>query len=71
MAKLPYYIRNSGKSWSDQDIEKLEQFADEDMPTPVIGLKLGRTVNAVYNMASKEDISLMPPNPHHKKRKAT
>jgi hypothetical protein len=64
----PKYIRNTGKRWSDKDIKRLEKLAVEDTPTPVIGLKLGRTVAAVYSMASQQGISLMPPNPHHKKR---
>jgi len=68
MPKLPRYIRNTGKLWTDSDIKQLEKLAEQDTPTPVIGLKLGRTVNAVYSMASQEGISLMPPNPHHKKR---
>ena len=68
MTKLPKYIRNTGKSWTDKDLDQLETLAEQDTPTPVIGLKLGRTVAAVYSQASKQGISLMPPNPHHKKR---
>lgn len=68
MGKLPYYHRNSGKPWTDKDVEQLEKLADQDTPTPVIGLKMGRTVNSIYARASQEGISLMPPNPHHKKK---
>ncbi len=67
MPKLPKYIRNTGKPWSDMDIQQLEKLAREDTPTPVIGLKLGRTISSVYTRASKQGISLMPPNPHYKK----
>lgn len=66
--KLPRYIRNTGKPWTDKDVEQLRKLAKEDTPTPVIGVRLGRTVSAVYKKASEENISLMPPNPHHKKR---
>ena len=65
----PKYIRNSGTEWTTEDVRELKRLAKEDTPTPVIGLKLGRTPAAVYTRASEEGISLMPPNPHHKRRK--
>lgn len=67
MPKLPKYIRNTGKPWTDADIDRLETLAEQDTPTPVIGLKLGRTPAAIYTRASQEGISLQPPNPHHKR----
>jgi hypothetical protein len=71
MPKLPKYIRNKGNPWTDAEVKQLQKLASQDTPTPVIGLKLGRTVNSIYGKASLEGISLMPPNPHHKKKKAT
>jgi hypothetical protein len=68
MSELPYYHRNNGKLWTDKEIDRLEKLAEQDTPTPVIGLKLGRTVASVYSKASEEGISLMPPNPHHKRK---
>jgi hypothetical protein len=68
MAKPPKYIRNTGESWTSDDIKLLKTLAKQDTPTPVIGLKLGRTPAAVYTMASQEKISLLPPNPHHKRK---
>lgn len=68
MPKLPYYHRNTGMLWTERDDSTLRKLAAQDTPTPVIGVKLGRTVNAVYNRASQLDISLMPPNPHHKRK---
>jgi hypothetical protein len=68
MAKLPKYIRNTGKQWTTQDVQALRQLANQDTPTPVIGLKLGRTPAAIYTKASEEGISLMPPNPHHRRK---
>lgn len=56
------YNRNSGKRWTDADIARLEKLANEDTPTRVIGLKLGRTPEAVYTKASEEGISLKPTN---------
>ena len=65
----PKYIRNTGKPWTTGEVRELRKLAKGDTPTPVIGLKLGRTPAAIYTKASEENISLMPPNPHHKRRK--
>lgn len=56
------YDRNTGDPWSDDDVRKLRELADENTPTRVIGLKLGRTEDAVYSKASAEGISLKPVN---------
>ena len=66
---MSWSTRNSGKEWTAEDIRELRKLAKQDTPTPVIGFKLGRTPNAVYSIASQEGISLMPPNPHHKRRR--
>jgi hypothetical protein len=60
MPKPPKYIRNTGKPWNASDIETLKTLAQQDTPTPVIGIKLGRTPAAIYTMASQENISLLP-----------
>lgn len=54
--------RNSGKPWTSQEVKQLEKLADQNTPTRVIGLKLGRTEAAIYSKASAEDISLKPTN---------
>lgn len=54
--------RNSGKTWENQDIKQLKALVKENTPTRVIGLKLGRTENAVQAKASELDISLKPTN---------
>lgn len=59
---MPKSIRNSGKHWSPQEVKQLEKMADGNTPTRVIGLKLGRSENAVYSKASEEGISLSPTN---------
>ena len=59
MAKKP---ANHGKAWSNQEVKQLESLADKNTPTRVIGLKLGRTENAVQSKASEEHISLKPTN---------
>ena len=59
---MPKYTRNSGKQWSRSDVSQLRTLAKQNTPTRVIGLKLGRTVNAVRAKASQESISLKPTN---------
>lgn len=59
---MPKSTRNTGKPWTPQDVRELRQLARGNTPTRVIGLKLGRTADAVYQRASQEDISLRPTN---------
>jgi hypothetical protein len=54
--------RNSGKSWTSQEVKQLKQLAQQNTPTRVIGLKLGRTESAVYSKASQKGVSLSPTN---------
>lgn len=56
------YNRNSGTHWTAQEVRELERLADQNTPTRVIGLKLGRTEGAVRTKASEENISLKPTN---------
>lgn len=56
------YNRNSGKSWTSTEVSKLEKLAGQNTPTRVIGLKLGRTEDAVRTKASEEGVSLRPTN---------
>lgn len=59
MAKEP---KNHGKHWTPAEVRQLEQLADQNTPTRVIGLKIGRTEDAVYKKASEENIPLKPTN---------
>ena len=54
--------RNTGKSWTNSDVRQLRQLARENTPTRVMGLKLGRTPQAVRTRASQEGVSLKPTN---------
>lgn len=62
--------RNSGKNWTPTQERDLKQLARDNTPTRVIGLKLGRTENAVRNKASELDVSLKPVNqsPYNRKK---
>jgi hypothetical protein len=63
--------RNSGTSWSRTEKAQLRTLASQNTPTRVIGLKLGRTENAVRSKASELDISLKPTNqsPYNRRSK--
>lgn len=63
------YNRNSGKPWSPSDLSQLKDLASGNTPTRVIGLKLGRTPEAVSTKASGQGISLKPTNqaPYNRK----
>jgi hypothetical protein len=54
--------RNTGKAWSPSHVIELKTLARGNTPTRVIGLKLGRTEDAVRSKASAEGISLKPNN---------
>ncbi len=56
------YNRNSGKEWSKSDFSQLKDLAKKNTPTRVIGLKLGRTEDAVRSKASDKHVSLKPTN---------
>ncbi|WP_081930531.1 hypothetical protein [Lysobacter antibioticus] len=59
MAKKP---ANHGKSWTPAQEKQLKQLAKENTPTPVIGLKLGRTEHAIRGKAVNLSVSLKPTN---------
>jgi len=59
---MPKYIRNAGKAWTKPEVAELKELAKDNTPTRVIGLKLGRSEDAVRAKASEEKISLKPTN---------
>lgn len=59
MAKTP---ANHGKSWTANDNKQLKQLASGNTPTRLIGLKMGRTPEAVQSHASEVGVSLKPTN---------
>jgi hypothetical protein len=54
--------RNSGKTWTRSQNATLCQLARGNTPTRVIGLKMGRTPDAIYSHASDLGVSLKPTN---------
>jgi hypothetical protein len=71
--KEPYVAgpKNSGKSWSGQDEAELKRLASGNTPTRVIGLKLGRSEDAVRGKAQELNVSLKPTNqsPYNRRKK--
>lgn len=53
---------NTGKPWTDTQVKQLRQLAGQNTPTRVIGLKLGRTENAIRTKASEKGVSLKSRN---------
>lgn len=64
MAKkfVPKTERNLGKAWSEADVQQLRQLAKQNTPTPVMGLKLGRTPASIRSKARALRLSLKPVN---------
>lgn len=69
---MPKSTRNAGKSWTPTDVSQLRNLAKRNTPTRVIGLKLGRTEDAVRTKAADKSISLKPTNqsPYNRRKKA-
>ena len=67
MAKRP---PNTGKPWTPTQNIQLDKLAQQNTPTRVIGLKLGRSEGAIYSHAAERGISLKPTNqsPYSRKR---
>jgi hypothetical protein len=59
MAKQP---ANHRQPWTPAADKQLRDLARGNTPTRVIGLKMGRTPDAIYNHAAQKGISLDPPN---------
>ncbi len=59
MTKTP---PNHGKTWTKADVAALKDLAAGNTPTRVIGMKMGRTEEAVRSAAQRFDIPLNPPN---------
>lgn len=63
--------RNTGKPWKPSDVQLLKQLVRQNTPTRVIGVKLGRTEDAVRSKATDLGVSLKPTNqsPYGSKKK--
>jgi hypothetical protein len=68
VAKTP---PNHGKDWTPVDNTQLTQLIRQDTPTRVMGLKLGRTPEAVQQHANEVGLSTKPTNqsPYNRAKK--
>jgi hypothetical protein len=60
--KTPKSRRNAGQPWTPAQERELRTLARGNTPTGVIGLKLGRTQDAVRSKASELGVTLKPTN---------
>lgn len=69
VAKKPV---NHRKPWSARDEGRLAELARENTPTRLIGMKLGRTENAIRAKAEELGVSLKPTNqsPYNRRKRA-
>jgi hypothetical protein len=67
---MPKKPKNHGRPWSPSDNAELRRLAQQNTPTRLIGLKLGRTESSIYSHASEEGIPLKPTNqsPYNRQR---
>lgn len=63
--------KNQNKAWTKEDVLNLKDLAKHITPTGVIGIKLGRTEDAIRNKAAETQTSLKPVNqsPYNRKKK--
>ncbi|TSC59803.1 MAG: hypothetical protein Greene041662_374 [Candidatus Peregrinibacteria bacterium Greene0416_62] len=59
---MPKSTRNAGKHWTPTAEKQLSKLASGNTPTRVIGLKLGRSEDAIYSKAAELGVSLDPTN---------
>ncbi|OGK30112.1 hypothetical protein A3I56_00420 [Candidatus Roizmanbacteria bacterium RIFCSPLOWO2_02_FULL_43_10] len=62
---------NQGKAWTPAHVRTLRNLVQGNTPTRVMGLKLGRTAEAIQTKASNMGVSLKPVNqsPYNRKSK--
>jgi hypothetical protein len=62
---------NQGKEWTAAHESKLKDLAEGNTPTRVIGMKLGRSEDAVRSKAQELDVSLKPTNqkPYNRRKR--
>ncbi|MFG1629043.1 hypothetical protein [Kribbella sp. NPDC049227] len=53
---------NSGREWTDDQVQELRELAEGNTPVGVMSMKLGRSEDAIRSKAQSEAISLEPPN---------
>jgi len=64
--------KNSGKRWNSNEQSQLRKLAQQNTPTRVIGLKLGRSEDSVRSKAQELRVPLKPTNqsPYNRRKKS-
>jgi hypothetical protein len=55
-------LKNHGQQWTPEEMRELKKLAAGNTPTRIIGIKLGRTEDAIASKASELGVSLKPTN---------
>jgi hypothetical protein len=50
--------RNHDKSWTPEDLELLKEMVRGYIPASIIGLRLGRTEDAIYSKVDVEGLTM-------------
>jgi hypothetical protein len=68
---MPKKPSNHGQQWTPAQDKQLKQLVKENTPTRVMGLKLGRTADAVQQHANEIGLSTKPTNqsPYNRRKK--
>lgn len=68
MTKQP---KNHGKQWTPENIQQMNRLIKHNTPTRVMGIKLGRTPESIYQKASDLGKSVKPVNqsPYNRQKK--
>lgn len=67
---MPKKPNNNNKTWTSGDVDRLQQLAQHNTPTRIIGLKMDRTEASIRSKAADQNISLKPTNQSPYNRKA-
>jgi len=54
--------KNQGKTWTPEELEKLQKLADGNTPTGLIAHQLQRSPASISSKANQQNISLKPTN---------
>lgn len=68
---MPKSTAKTGTTWTPAQERQLKELAKGNTPTPVIGLKLQRTPEAIRSKAQDLGVSLKPTNqsPYNRRKK--
>lgn len=60
--ELPQSVSNAEEPWTEEELARLGELAERNIPPCVIGIRLGRPQAAVQQKATEAGITLEPAN---------